>query len=174
MQPGLRSILVIGFSLLLLSAAGCLSSMDTQIDGSSEERGLNETRDADGTLKFPETDENVSVTVEVSDEPVERSKGLMNRTSLPENHGMLFVYPGEAERSFWMKNTRIPLDIVFVDNDNHVLNVGHAEPGNGTPYKRYRSDGPAKYVIEVRRGFANRTGLKTGDPVRIDLKDTSR
>ncbi len=106
--------------------------------------------------------------LELADDPEERRVGLMNRTSLPSDTGMIFVYSREEPRSFWMKNTRIPLDMIFVDGDRQVINVEHAEPEPGTPdyaLERYRSDGPAKYVIETNQGFADRHGIGNGTEV---------
>ena len=119
-------------------------------------------------IYFPSSG-NVSVEVEIADNRTERARGLMFRNSLPRNHGMLFVFPGTARRSFWMKNTFVPLDIVFIDAENRVLNVRHASPGRGPPYKRYRSKGEARYVLEVNRGFANRTNVTKGDKVIMDV-----
>lgn len=108
--------------------------------------------------------ENQTVTLEVADTADERKEGLMHRQSLPENHGMLFVYADADRRSFWMKNTHVPLDIIFVAPNGTVLNVEHATPGpeDEGQLDRYRSDGDAQYVVELERGFANRTGVQAG------------
>jgi uncharacterized repeat protein (TIGR01451 family) len=117
-----------------------------------------------------------NVTLEVADRPNERARGLMHRESLPENHGMVFVYGEADERSFWMKNTLVPLDMVFVDENGTVLNVEHAEPpAPDTPDSElatYSSDGPAKYVIELEQGFANETGVGPGAEVEFDVEGT--
>lgn len=109
--------------------------------------------------------ENVTVTLGVADEPEERRRGLMYRQSLADRSGMVFVYDDAAPRTFWMKNTYVPLDIVFVSADRTVLNVAHAQAQPHAPaaeVDRYDSDGPAKYVVELPRGFANRTGVGPG------------
>jgi uncharacterized membrane protein (UPF0127 family) len=92
----------------------------------------------------------------------------MGRESVPEDAGMLFIYSNDIQRRYWMKNTLIPLDIVFVDANGTVLNVEHASPGfegrrvcDNPDY--YCSDGPARYVVETHRGYANETGLSSGD-----------
>jgi len=117
-----------------------------------------------------------NVTLEVADSPEERARGLMHRESLPENHGMVFVYGEADERSFWMKNTLVALDMVFVDENGTVLNVEHAEPpAPDTPdgeLATYSSDGAAKYVIEMERGFANETGVGPGAEVNFDVEET--
>jgi uncharacterized membrane protein (UPF0127 family) len=109
-----------------------------------------------------EGEENVTVSLEVADEPEERRSGLMHRESLANNTGMVFVYPNAKEVSFWMKNTLIPLDMIFVAENGTVLNVQHADPqpnASTSELKTYPSDGEAKYVVELRQGFANRTGV---------------
>lgn len=111
-----------------------------------------------------------TVTLEVADAPAERERGLMYRRSLARNHGMAFIYEEARRLSFWMKNTYVPLDIVFVGPDGRVLNVAHATPqpnASESELRRYRSDVPATYAIELRRGFANRTGVGPGARVRF-------
>jgi uncharacterized membrane protein (UPF0127 family) len=108
------------------------------------------------------------LTVEVADTEKEIKRGLMERESLPNGTGMLFHYRNANERSFWMKNTLVPLDIIFVDSNLRVLNVEHASPGfEGesvcTNPDYYCSDGPAQFVVEAERGYANRTGISAGD-----------
>lgn len=106
----------------------------------------------------------------VADEPGERREGLMNRTAVPRD-GMLFVFPDEQRRIFWMKHTRIPLDMVFVAGDGTVLNVEQAAVPTdpSSPEARYRSDGPAKYVIELEQGDAARYGIRRGVALDIAL-----
>ncbi len=110
-----------------------------------------------------------SITAAVADTPEERRQGLMNRTTVPHD-GMLFVYNSAAPRTFWMKDTQIPLDIVFIGSDGTVLNVAAADPEPGTPpaeLTRYRSDGPARYVLEVPQGQAEELGLAPGAAVHV-------
>lgn len=126
------------------------------------------TTDADenvtGTFVGPEG-ETVTVTLIVADEPDERQRGLMYRQSLPNRTGMVFVYDDAAPRTFWMKNTYIPLDMVFVAANGTVLNVEHAQAqpnAADSEVDRYSSDGDAMYVVELERGFANETGVGPG------------
>ncbi|MFD1513076.1 DUF192 domain-containing protein [Halomarina rubra] len=110
-----------------------------------------------------------TVTLEVADNRSERRRGLMHRESLAEDAGMVFVYDDANPRTFWMKNTLIPLDMVFVSSNGTVLNVEHADvpPEGSTDYGNYESDGPAQYVVEVNRGFANETGIGPGTQVEF-------
>lgn len=106
----------------------------------------------------------------VADEPAERRTGLMNRSAVPRD-GMLFVFPGERPRTFWMKHTRVPLDMVFVAGNGTVLNVERAAVPEdpSSPETRYRSDGPARYVIELAQGDAERYGIRGGAALDIAL-----
>lgn len=111
-----------------------------------------------------------TVTLEVADNQTERAKGLMNRESLCSSCGMLFVFPDSEYRVFWMKNTSIPLDIIFISEDREVINIEQADPQPNTSDEnltRYRSDAPARYVIEVNQGFAEEKGIREGTEVEF-------
>lgn len=112
---------------------------------------------------------NVSwVMLEVADNDTERRIGLMNRTELGKHEGMLFVYPEEGYRSFWMKNTLISLDMIFLDSEKEVINVETAFPEPNTSDEdltRYRSERPVKYVVEVNAGFAENYSISEGTKV---------
>lgn len=103
----------------------------------------------------------VAVTVEIADTPAKRSLGLMYRKELAESAGMLFVFDDVTEHSFWMKNTILPLDMIFLDADSRVIGiVKDAVPFTTTP----RSVGaPSRYVLEVNAGFSDRHGVRAGD-----------
>ncbi|WP_231186899.1 DUF192 domain-containing protein [Haladaptatus sp. DYF46] len=106
-----------------------------------------------------------TVTLEVANSAGERERGLMYRESLAKNHGMVFVFEDPAVQSFWMKNTLIPLDMVFVSENGTVLNVAHADTqpnASDSELRSYQSDGDAKYVVEMRQGFADRVGIEPG------------
>ncbi|MFB6204636.1 MAG: DUF192 domain-containing protein [Candidatus Nanohaloarchaea archaeon] len=108
--------------------------------------------------------------VEIADTPRERRVGLMNRTEL--EGGMLFVFSEEQRLTFWMKNTYVPLDMIFISAGKRVINVEHADPQpNATEeeLKRYRSEEPARYVVEVRQGFAENHSIVRG--VRVELPE---
>lgn len=120
---------------------------------------------------FP--DSGASLEVEVADSQSERKRGLMYREKLSIDKGMLFVFPEEDERGFWMKNTLIPLDMIFVDSEGEVLNVEEAYPEPSTSeenLKIYRSEGEARYVIEANSSFTERFDVEAGDRVDIPGK----
>ena len=112
-----------------------------------------------------------NVTCEVADEPGERNQGLMYREELPLDRGMLFVYETPKDLSFWMKNTLIPLDIIFIDENGVVLSVEEAEvEPSDTPdseLTRYRSITPAKWVVEINWGLSEQYGIGNGTQVSI-------
>ncbi len=121
-----------------------------------------------GELSFisqPSGDTLAMIDIEVADDSQLRARGLMYRRSIPENAGMLFVQGMEEIQSFWMKNTYIPLDILFVDANKEIVTI-HA---NTTPLKEwnYASTKPALYVVEVNAGFSNRHNISIGDRIEF-------
>ena len=102
----------------------------------------------------------VEVTAEIADNEELRGKGLMNRDSLAEDHGMLFVYGAAQVRSFWMRNTRIPLDIAFIDSNGVIINIEQMEPQSD---ENYYSQGPMMYALEMDRGWFEANGVGPGD-----------
>ncbi|MFW5688729.1 MAG: DUF192 domain-containing protein [Spirochaetota bacterium] len=107
--------------------------------------------------------------VEVADEPDTRQRGLMERRELDERHGMLFVFPSSEPRSFWMKNTYIPLSIAYIDARFVIREIHDMEPLSLEPV---RSRFPAKYALEVNQGAFDRLGIEAGD--RLVLSDELR
>lgn len=109
---------------------------------------------ARGTLKFQ---------VEIADSDAERQHGLMYRTSMPQMHGMLFIFDEAAPRSFWMHNTYMPLDLIYIGPDGKIVSiVNNAQPFDDTPLpSRY----PANGVLELYAGEAGRLGIQPGDQV---------
>lgn len=106
--------------------------------------------------------------VELALTPDEQAMGLMFRESLPPEAGMLFVFGQEAPRSFWMKNTRIPLDILYFDAALRLVSVAeHARPCAVRSCPGYPSEGPARYVLELNAGQASELGLERGDELRL-------
>ncbi|HET6602808.1 MAG TPA: DUF192 domain-containing protein [Xanthomonadaceae bacterium] len=103
--------------------------------------------------------------VEIADDDAERTRGLMFRDRLPASHGMLFVFEHEAPQSFWMMNTRIPLDILYFDAGQRLVSGSLRTPpcASGVRCPGYPSTGPAKYVLELNAGTAERLGVVPGD-----------
>lgn len=121
-------------------------------------------RPADGRERTPLRVGGVEVLVEVADRPEQRQQGLMNRDSLPENEGMLFVYPSERTLTFWMRNTRIPLDIAFIDRSGRIVDIQPMEPFDEEMTESRRS---AMYALEMRQGWFEDHGVEVGDRVEF-------
>ena len=104
--------------------------------------------------------------VEVADTQAARTRGMMWRTSVPDGTGMLFIFPSPDEHGFWMRNTLVPLDMLFLDPSGQVVGVvAQAEPRSDD----HRTVGrPSLYVLEVAGGWAERRGVGTG--ARVELK----
>ena len=110
------------------------------------------------------------VQAELARTPHERAQGLGGRASLAEDAGMLFIFPKEQRQIFWMKDTRFPLDFVWISADLRVLGVQEnvPPPAPGTPdtdLPLYPSSGPVLYVLEVNGGLVERAGVRVGDAV---------
>ncbi|MBI2102176.1 DUF192 domain-containing protein [Candidatus Woesearchaeota archaeon] len=112
----------------------------------------------------------IKINVEIADDSDEIEKGLMFRGKLNEDAGMLFVFGDNAVRTFWMKNTLIPLDMIFIDGNFEIVEIRHAVPCWAEPCALYKSAKPAKYVLEVNENFAIRNRISLGDKIRIPAK----
>lgn len=107
----------------------------------------------------------IKINAEIADDKLEMEKGLMFREKLEENSGMLFIFENEEYQTFWMKNTLIPLDIIFIDRGFEIVGVESAQPCRKNPCQLYSSPSPAKYVLEVNAGFAARNKIEVGDKI---------
>ena len=109
------------------------------------------------------------INVEIADEPQEQSLGLMRRQSLEENSGMLFIFENEQIRNFWMKNTLIPLDMIWIDSEYRVVHIkANARPcvvSNEGLCPSYSPNKKALYVLELNSGKAEEYGISVGDEV---------
>jgi uncharacterized protein len=108
--------------------------------------------------------------VEIADTPDSRERGLMFRQEMPAEKGMLFIFEDEEVRSFWMKNTYIPLDILYFDEGRRLVSAQLDVPPCGEQERcpPYPSAGPSKYVLELNAGESNNLNLKPGDLLRIE------
>ena len=117
-----------------------------------------------GMQRITLTDGSRSITlfVEIADDPPEQERGLMERTELPKDHGMLFIFVEPQPLSFWMKNTLIPLDALFFDAAGHFVSVQTMTPCTADPCRTYSSRALAQYALEVSAGFAEKGGVGEG------------
>jgi uncharacterized protein len=118
-----------------------------------------------GELRFltPKQDFIAGVDIELAQNESQQQLGLMYRDTLAENQGMLFVFDNEEARSFWMKNTILSLDMVFVNARNEIVTIHKYT----TPYSEetYQSTKPAKYVIELNAGYTDKRKISVGDRI---------
>jgi uncharacterized protein len=119
----------------------------------------------DAALRFmSESGQNaVEISVEIAESEEARTQGLMGRTRMGERQGMLFIFPNEEYRSFWMANTPLPLDILYVNSALRIVTIRR----NTVPFSEESipSSAPAQYVIEVNAGFCARHGIVEGGSV---------
>ncbi len=101
--------------------------------------------------------------VELAEDDEERSRGLMYRNKMKENQGMLFIFDFEELQSFWMRNTVLPLDIIFVNSNYEIVKIHK----NTTPFleEGYPSYRPAQYVVEVNAGYTDKFGIEEGNKI---------
>lgn len=106
---------------------------------------------------------------ELATDDAGRQRGLMHRDALAPDHGMLFVFAGESPQAFWMKNTLIPLDILYFDTGRRLVSMQlDVQPCKADPCATYPSRAPARYVLELSAGTATRIGAQAGDVLKID------
>ena len=119
----------------------------------------------DGTVKILSDPAPITVDVEIADNEAARTQGLMYRYAMQENQGMLFIFPEEAPRAFWMKNTFIALDIIYISADKEIVSIQK----DTRPQSTYSlpSEKPARYVLEVNAGFCDKFGVEPGDFVEF-------
>lgn len=109
----------------------------------------------------------ISIDIEIADEEPERMRGLMDRFTLPDNAGMLFIFPEEELRSFWMKNTYISLDIIYINKNKEIVSIQkYTQPQTTSSIP---SELPAMYVLEVNAGFADKYKLQVGDKIDYSI-----
>ncbi len=119
-----------------------------------------------GRASFPD---GTVVSVEIADTEPVRQRGLMFREQLGPNEGMVFVFPEPGYYPFWMKNTLIPLDMLWLDAQSRIVSIARSVPPcKADPCPTYPPGATASYVIEVVSGFARQHGLKVGDQVKMD------
>jgi uncharacterized protein len=106
---------------------------------------------------------NTSLFAEVADTPQTSANGLMFRDSLPDDHGMLFVFEQPQTASFWMKNTRIPLSIAYIDSGGKILEIRSLKPLEETPVAS--TSGEVAFALEVNEGWFRRNGIAAGSKI---------
>jgi hypothetical protein len=121
-----------------------------------------------GTLIFVRADgtEAATIDIEIADTPQKRETGLMGRPTLGEKQGMLFIFEVEQDLAFWMMNTMISLDMLFVDGRNEIVTIhSRTEPFSTESYPATK---PGRYVVEVNAGYCEEYGIRVGDKIRFE------
>jgi len=111
---------------------------------------------------------NKKIAVEIASTPSKRERGLMDREYLDKDKGMLFIFPDSDIHPFWMKNTRIPLDIIWIE-DSKIVEITTLLPETPGNIPQYTPLQKTNYVLEVNAGFIKNNNLKLGDEVKIQL-----
>lgn len=162
--PNLLPLLL---TALLLSLGAC-----TNDDGKAPPTESSIPFEKEGVLNLiQDGDTIVTIDIEIADTDSSRERGLMQRSSLPEKSGMLFIFPQEEARSFWMANTPLSLDILYADADSQIVSI--------TKYTRPHSqdsvpsEAPAQFVLEMPAGFADSYGVLEGDRLAWRRTDAS-
>ena len=113
----------------------------------------------------------VRVSVEIADDPEEQIRGLMFREHLDENAGMFFIFDDDSYQSFWMINTLIPLDMIFIDSNLTIVDIHYAIPCRAQSCMSYKSRLPSQYVLELNGNFTAKNDVKIGDRVTINRRN---
>ena len=145
-MPTARSYLLVIFCGLLLNASSCQAQPKVIIT--------------------TETSRELPFEVEIADTPAKRELGLQYRRELAENRGMLFLFAEEREQTFWMKNTPIPLDMIFINQDHKI--VGIVEQAVPFSLDSRSVAAPSRFVLEINGGLARGYGIQPGDRVRFE------
>lgn len=156
-------------TLMLVAACGSAGSGD---DGGASGRQAATDRPAPTRQEAPRPQPGKAwvifgadtVVAEVASTPEEREQGLMNRDEVPDGTGMLFVFQEAAPRSFWMKDTYVPLDIAYLDPDFRIVSIHQMEPLDTNTYD---SGAPAMFALEVRQGWFADHGIEEGDVAKV-------
>lgn len=123
-----------------------------------------------GALSIRTVDGAVSLQVEIADTDAARQKGLMGRTELDADSGMVFVFDAPSTGGFWMKDTLIPLDIAFWTAGGKITDILHMTPCRSDPCRLYVPTRPYVGALEANKGFFDQHGIQAGDTVRLERK----
>ena len=167
-------IVIVLLALLLSACGGTQADKDTRAQNAPQATGSDRpARTEEATSRGLRTvvidtsgKQKVEVLVEIADGHFEQMRGLMYRTALGRDRGMLFVYDVEQYLSFWMRNTRIPLSIAFIDSKGRITDLLDMKPMDDEP-PHYVSSEPVQYALEVNQGFFDKHGVKVGDHAEL-------
>lgn len=116
---------------------------------------------------FSQNGSQLQINAEVASTGEQITRGLMSRKSLGKDEGMLFIFPDSAVRSFWMKDTLIPLDMMFISENGAIAKIHHAAPCTSDPCRTYSSEKPVKYVLEVNGNITISYNIEEGSKAEV-------
>lgn len=158
----LIKVIIVLFITAGLSACG--SEQDTKIES---KKAPSRILEYSGSLSFIDKDGNKvsDIQIAIADDDAKRAQGLMDVKRMPMDSGMLFIFPDEMPRSFWMANTPLPLDIIYVAADSTIVSIYPQTK----PYSQESlpSGAPAKYVVEVNGGYTINKDIREGYKIRF-------
>jgi uncharacterized membrane protein (UPF0127 family) len=140
----------------------CSSSERTTAPAASPSGGF-----AHGNVLIDTSEGSVLVKIEIADSEQERELGLMNRTSLAENAGMMFIFMEPVKTGFWMKDTKIPLSIAFINDNFDIVSILDMDPCEAAPCKVYTPESAYSAALEVNQGAFEKWGVRVGDRVTL-------
>lgn len=157
----MKSTITFLFAVLLLLVS-CKNSTNKEI----KTEPIRFTKEGELTISRMQTDSVlVKLDIEIAETEYETQTGLMYRDSMSDNQGMLFIFSDNSARSFYMKNTEIPLDIIYINESNEIVSFQkNAKPFDETGLP---SQVPAKYVLEINAGLSDKWGIGTGDRINF-------
>lgn len=152
-----KSLIILALSSLLLLMTSCKE--DKKIITPTE---ITFKKEGELRLFKAENDSLIATfDIEIADNDYETQTGLMNRKSMKDNNAMLFIFPDMQMRSFYMKNTLIPLDIIYLDNNNTIVSI--QENAKPLDESSLPSEAPAQYVLEINGGLSQQLHIEVGD-----------
>jgi uncharacterized membrane protein (UPF0127 family) len=156
-RPYYRLIYIVAIGFFCLSISSCKE--DKKV---IKPIVINFKKEGELTIKKASNDSVIkSIDIEIADDEYQTQTGMMYRDSMKDTQGMLFVFPKASYHSFYMKNTRIPLDIIYIDSEKKIVSIQkNAKPFDETSLP---SNAPAQYVLEVNAGLSDTWNIEVGD-----------
>lgn len=152
------------FAIVPLGLTGCDPSPEKPANEEHQPSEINIPFRADGHLTIQRDSEVLAeLTIEIAEDDSSRTRGLMQRDGLPDSSGMLFIFETETQQGFWMANTRMALDLIFIRSDGRIQSISKYIQPMRT--ETIPSNGPAQYVLEVPAGYSDSIGLLEEDLV---------
>lgn len=160
-----RKALATTTMIVALALAGTGCGPDPGVDQQTQPTQTDVPFRSDGSLSFLRDGEPLAtIDIEIADTDSARTRGLMQRSSLGANTGMLFIFPTSGPQSFWMANTQISLDILFADSDSSIVDIHkYTRPLSSD---NVGGDHMSRFVVEVPAGFTDTNGIVEGDRIR--------